>query len=93
MLGDLIGDAHIRLGVLIVDGQVFALHNAGLGQAHQEALPAVVQRAMLGELGDADGILLGFGGGGQREAHQEYQGSHDTDQFFHGGILLAALGQ
>ena len=81
--GDGGGHAGVGLGVLVFDGEVLALDDAFFGKAGEEAFAAVVQRAVLGELGDADGVALFFGNG---EAGQgKDQGDHQGGKLLHGG--------
>ncbi len=58
-LADLGGLVVVEVGVLIVHLKVRALHQTGLLQALEEALPAVVQGAVLAVLADADQVLDG----------------------------------
>ena len=101
LLADLGGDVVVKAGVLIIHLQVHALLNAGLGQALEEALPAVIQGGVLAVLGDADGIgffallrgggrlcrLAGAGGDGKRKG-QRHQGGSNFTELFHCNISI-----
>ena len=83
--GDIGRQAHIRLGVFIFDGEIFALHIAAGGQALQKPFPAVIQRAMHRELSDGDGnILFALRQGAAAQRERKDQGEHQGNQLFHG---------
>ena len=87
----------VKVGVLVVDGIVGALHQAGLLEALEEALPAVVQGAVAAVLVDADDGHLAAGGvpapftaaGGQGQDHGQGKGS--AEQFFQGFHVTVLL--
>ena len=88
-LADLGGDGVVEPGVLVVDLKIGALHQARLLQTLEEALPAVVQGAVLAVLGNADlvhrgltlagavalsgGVVIGAAAGGQGQGHGQGQ--------------------
>ena len=97
-LADLGGLVVVEVGVLIVHLKVGALHQAGLLQTLEEALPAVVQGAVLAVLADADQVLDGLaalagggviaGGGVVRAAAAGGQGQDQGQGQAEGGQLL-----
>ena len=79
LVGDLRGNAGVSLSVLVIKNDVLAFHIAGCGKALDEALTAVVQGGMLGELDDADLdgriVRLGDSGKGEDKCQRQQQGS------------------
>ena len=94
-LADLGGHVVVEVGVLVVHLKVRALHQTGLLQALEEALPAVVQGAVLAVLADADQVLDGLAaalaGGGVIGAAAGGQGRHHGQGQAAGGQLLQQI--
>lgn len=93
---DLGGHGVVKVGVAVIHLEVHAFLQPGLFQALEEALPAVVQRAVLAVLADADevlgggavagiigsGLLAAAGGQGQGQG-QSQSGGYEVTEVFH----------